>query len=643
MPLPEARVDPGGRVRARPARRGRRRRCSTGCRGPPGRRTCRRRSRPGSRACGRGSPRSARPRRAGRTRVQKRPFRRRPLGPGDVVGPGGRGALVGGRRPHADRRERRADVERELERAAAGGAGGHEVVGDAGLREERDLATAARRCRRCTRPGRGRPASRCRPRASCRSRCPRCSPSARRSPARCTRTRPRRRCPQHEGSSGAVVASSVLRLAAKGSPATASAAAKASLAGGTSAGSGCAPAAPGARTSPPRTPATAARPPSGRRRARPPRRAAQRRIERRWSDMASPLVEGHPRVNVRIVAKLGREAQNHLNGSRRVVFQRRRPLAVARVQAARPARGAKGRATGFPRWWAAACPARAPARPPRRGRCRSTGSSTSSGASRRRRRRGTWSRSTSPACARSSARSASPREPSGYRLRLEPEELDTVRFERLCAEGSEALAAGEAERASARLGEALELWRGPALADFAYERFAEVEARRLDELKLHAEEEWVDAELALGRAAGLVARLEEHVARAPLRERRHGQLMLALADGRPPGRRPRRLPVGAAAARDRARPRAERRAAPPGARDPHPGGRLAAAGARRRPRPGKRLTRRVVTVLSAELADGGHGARSRGRPRPRRRARSSPRAGRWRLTAAPSGSSPTGR
>src|SRR5512134_1089302 len=121
------------------------------------------------------------------------------------------------------------------------------------------------------------------------------------------------------------------------------------------------------------------------------------------------------------------------------------------------------------------------------------------------------------------------RAPPGYRLQLDPEELDAARFERLCAEGGEALAAGEAERAASRLSDALELWRGPALAEFAYEPFAEIEARRLDEHRLLAEEEWADAEVALGHAPALVGTVEEQAARAPLRERKEAQLMRALA------------------------------------------------------------------------------------------------------------------
>ncbi len=116
----------------------------------------------------------------------------------------------------------------------------------------------------------------------------------------------------------------------------------------------------------------------------------------------------------------------------------------------------------------------------------------------------------------------------GYLLQVGSDEVDATRFEHLLTEGREALAAGDAESAVARLGEALALWRGPALVDFAYEPFAQAEIARLEELRLQAEEERIDAELALGHSAELVAELETLVATAPLRERRRAQHMLAL-------------------------------------------------------------------------------------------------------------------
>src|SRR5215208_6647743 len=118
--------------------------------------------------------------------------------------------------------------------------------------------------------------------------------------------------------------------------------------------------------------------------------------------------------------------------------------------------------------------------------------------------------------------------PPGYVLRVEPESLDAVVFERLVEEGRAALARGEAVEAAARLREALALWRGPALADLAYEPFAQQEIRRLEELRLEALEERAEADLALGRRDGLVPELEALVAEHPYRERLRAQLILAL-------------------------------------------------------------------------------------------------------------------
>jgi DNA-binding SARP family transcriptional activator len=116
----------------------------------------------------------------------------------------------------------------------------------------------------------------------------------------------------------------------------------------------------------------------------------------------------------------------------------------------------------------------------------------------------------------------------GYLVRVEPDQLDLERFERLAEEGRRALAASAPEAARERLVDALELWRGPALADFAFEPFAQGEARRLEELRLATLEDRIEADLALGRHAGLVGELEVLVDAHPLRERPRGQLMLAL-------------------------------------------------------------------------------------------------------------------
>ncbi|MEA2478919.1 MAG: hypothetical protein QOJ07_841, partial [Thermoleophilaceae bacterium] len=104
--------------------------------------------------------------------------------------------------------------------------------------------------------------------------------------------------------------------------------------------------------------------------------------------------------------------------------------------------------------------------------------------------------------------------PPGYVLRVAPDELDLHRFREL--------------RAQDRHGEALALWRGPALADLAFEDFAQSEIARLEELRLSALEERFERELADGRHADVVSELAAAVRTYPLRERLAGQLMLAL-------------------------------------------------------------------------------------------------------------------
>jgi DNA-binding SARP family transcriptional activator len=112
----------------------------------------------------------------------------------------------------------------------------------------------------------------------------------------------------------------------------------------------------------------------------------------------------------------------------------------------------------------------------------------------------------------------------GYLLRVDAGELDLARFERLVAEAREE----DAAAAGAKLRAALELWRGPPLADLAYERFAQAETVRLEELRWAALELRIDADLAAGRAPELVGELEALIAAHPLRERLRAQLMLAL-------------------------------------------------------------------------------------------------------------------
>jgi DNA-binding SARP family transcriptional activator/streptogramin lyase len=112
----------------------------------------------------------------------------------------------------------------------------------------------------------------------------------------------------------------------------------------------------------------------------------------------------------------------------------------------------------------------------------------------------------------------------GYRLKLEPDELDAWRFEALVTE-ARTRPPGEAR---ALLDEALALWRAPPLADQPYSGFAQNEVRRLAQLMLAAQEDRIEAELALGHHARTVPELESLVAEHPLRERLRAQLMLAL-------------------------------------------------------------------------------------------------------------------
>ncbi|MFF4190569.1 BTAD domain-containing putative transcriptional regulator [Nonomuraea sp. NPDC001831] len=115
--------------------------------------------------------------------------------------------------------------------------------------------------------------------------------------------------------------------------------------------------------------------------------------------------------------------------------------------------------------------------------------------------------------------------PAGYRLVADPHDVDARRFELLALDGRRALAAGDAGRAAALLGEALELWRGAPLADAPHAVSA---AAGLEELRLAAVEDRLQADLALGRHRDLVAELRRLTAAHPLRERLRAQLMRAL-------------------------------------------------------------------------------------------------------------------
>jgi DNA-binding SARP family transcriptional activator len=118
--------------------------------------------------------------------------------------------------------------------------------------------------------------------------------------------------------------------------------------------------------------------------------------------------------------------------------------------------------------------------------------------------------------------------PPGYVALVPPEHLDAARFEALVAAARRQSAAGAAAEAAATLRTALALWRGPALADVADAPGARAEAARLEDARLAALEERIDAELACGRHGELTAELEALTREHPLRERLWGQRMLAL-------------------------------------------------------------------------------------------------------------------
>jgi DNA-binding SARP family transcriptional activator len=115
------------------------------------------------------------------------------------------------------------------------------------------------------------------------------------------------------------------------------------------------------------------------------------------------------------------------------------------------------------------------------------------------------------------------REP-GYLIQVGPDELDLFRFEQLVDKARR----GPPELAAGLLRDALDLWRGPALADLAHESFAQAEILRLDELRFVALERRIEADLAVGRSTELVPELEALVHEHPLREAFRAQLMLAL-------------------------------------------------------------------------------------------------------------------
>jgi predicted ATPase/DNA-binding SARP family transcriptional activator/tetratricopeptide (TPR) repeat protein len=117
---------------------------------------------------------------------------------------------------------------------------------------------------------------------------------------------------------------------------------------------------------------------------------------------------------------------------------------------------------------------------------------------------------------------------SGYVLAIDAQQIDAERFTELAKTGHDHLIAGRHAEATATLRQALALWRGPALEDFAFDEFAQSHRTRLEELRVAAMEDRIDADLAGGDHEAVAAELEGLVREHPLRERLWGQLMLAL-------------------------------------------------------------------------------------------------------------------
>ena len=121
----------------------------------------------------------------------------------------------------------------------------------------------------------------------------------------------------------------------------------------------------------------------------------------------------------------------------------------------------------------------------------------------------------------------------GYTINVDADAIDLKRFERSMDDGNTALAAGDAQTAADCFSRGLALWRGEALADLRYESFAQAAIDRLEELRIAATEQRIEAELLLGRHPELIPELEALAAEHPLREPVHAQLMRALyASGR---------------------------------------------------------------------------------------------------------------
>ena len=116
----------------------------------------------------------------------------------------------------------------------------------------------------------------------------------------------------------------------------------------------------------------------------------------------------------------------------------------------------------------------------------------------------------------------------GYVIHLLPAQLDLTLFEHYLADAARAFERDDLESASELLRQALALWQGPPLADIGYEPFAQAAIQRLEEIRLVALEQWIGADLDLGRHAARVAELQGFEIEHPLREGFRAQLMLAL-------------------------------------------------------------------------------------------------------------------
>ena len=112
----------------------------------------------------------------------------------------------------------------------------------------------------------------------------------------------------------------------------------------------------------------------------------------------------------------------------------------------------------------------------------------------------------------------------GYVLAVDKQQIDVHRFEALI----DSSRGTEPQERSQLVREALQLWRGPPLAEFTYDSFAQGEIARLEERRLHALEERIETDVELGRGAELVGEIEALIRENPLRERLRGQLMLVL-------------------------------------------------------------------------------------------------------------------